>query len=483
MPENEPGHADDKPRYDDHIDNKASHCATQIASYYKQYHDYKGTQFVFSDLGTFKPGEWTPYSEIKRKLVEDHRIPAPENGLSRSKNRKSKKNMIEAMNEGRIRVLFGSTDMLGTGVNAQKRAVAIHHLDSPWRPSDLEQREGRAIRKGNEIAKFFADNKVDVIIYAVEKSLDSYKFNLLHNKQLFIRQLKTNSLGKRTIDEGSMDEKSGMNFSEYVAILSGNTDLLEKAKLEKQITALESERQAFNRSKSSARFRLEDIQQSINTNQETISRMQMDWDLLNNKVQKDNSGNIMNPVQLDGVKGSDPKIIGINLNEISEKARTNEEYRKIGSLYKFHLLVKTEASMKEGFDFKENRFFVEGGSGIKYTYNNGHIAKDPKLASTSFLKALERIPILIDNHERYIEKAVKDIPVLEEVVNSQWRKEDELRKLKSDLAALDRKIQMTIGEDSANTEVQSKNESPQNTQVPDEKKAVEISEPKAKFRV
>jgi len=391
--------------------------------------------------------------------------------------------MIEAMNEGRIRVLFGSTDMLGTGVNAQKRAVAIHHLDSPWRPSDLEQREGRAIRKGNEIAKFFADNKVDVIIYAVEKSLDSYKFNLLHNKQLFIRQLKTNSLGKRTIDEGSMDEKSGMNFSEYVAILSGNTDLLEKAKLEKQITALESERQAFNRSKSSARFRLEDIQQSINTNQETISRMQMDWDLLNNKVQKDNSGNIMNPVQLDGVKGSDPKIIGINLNEISEKARTNEEYRKIGSLYKFHLLVKTEASMKEGFDFKENRFFVEGGSGIKYTYNNGHIAKDPKLASTSFLKALERIPILIDNHERYIEKAVKDIPVLEEVVNSQWRKEDELRKLKSDLAALDRKIQMTIGEDSANTEVQSKNESPQNTQVPDEKKAVEISEPKAKFRV
>ena len=133
------------------------------------------------------------------------------------------------MNEGNIRVLFGSTEMLGTGVNAQQRAVAVHHLDSPWRP-----REGRAIRKGNEVAKLHADNKLDVIIYAVEKNLDSYKFNLLHNKQLFITQLKTNNMGMRTIDEGSMDEKSGMNFSEYVAILSGNTDLLEKARLEKK---------------------------------------------------------------------------------------------------------------------------------------------------------------------------------------------------------------------------------------------------------
>lgn len=472
------------PHYDDHIDNKASHCAARIAAYYKQYQDYKGTQFVFSDLGTYKPGEWTPYSEIKRKLVEDHRIPAHEiRFIQEAKTEKARKNIIEAMNEGRIRVLFGSTDMLGTGVNAQRRAVAIHHLDSPWRPSDLEQREGRAIRKGNEIAKFFADNKVDVIIYAVEKSLDSYKFNLLHNKQLFIRQLKTNNLGKRTIDEGSMDEKSGMSFSEYVAILSGNTDLLEKAKLEKQITVLESEKQAFNRSKATACFRLENIEQSIDSNNEMISRMQNDLDLLRNRVMRDDSGNVLNLVQLDGVKGSDPKIIGTKLNEINESARTNEEYKKIGSLYRFNLLVKTEASMKDGFDFKENRFFVEGESGIKYTFNNGHIAKDPKLASSSFLKALERIPVLIDNHERSKEKAAKDIPVLQEVVNNTWRKEDDLRKLKSDLAALERKIQMTIGEHSIEKNGQIKDETSQNSGISSEKNMVEVAEVKAQFRV
>ncbi|WP_455708991.1 helicase-related protein [Flavobacterium johnsoniae] len=222
-------------KYDDHPDSKASHCAVKLAEYYSRFNAQKGTQFVFSDLGTYKPIEWNVYSEIKRKLVEDHGIPAHEiRFIQEAKTDKMRKEFISAMNEGKIRILFGSTDMLGTGVNAQKRAVAVHHLDTPWRPSDLAQRDGRAIRKGNEIAKFFADNKVDVIIYAVEKSLDSYKFNLLHNKQLFIDQLKNNSLGKRTIDEGGMDEKSGMNFSEYVAILSGNTDLLEKAKLEKR---------------------------------------------------------------------------------------------------------------------------------------------------------------------------------------------------------------------------------------------------------
>ena len=113
------------------------------------------------------------------------------------------------MNNGDVRVLFGSTSMLGTGVNAQRRAVAVHELECPWRPSDLEQREGRAIRAGNEIAKLYADNKVDVIIYAVEKSLDSYKFNLLHCKATFISQLKRGALGARTIDEGAMDEQNG----------------------------------------------------------------------------------------------------------------------------------------------------------------------------------------------------------------------------------------------------------------------------------
>ena len=431
--------------YEDHIDNKASHCAAKIAEYYNKYDAHKGTQFVFSDLGTYKPGVWNPYSEIKRKLVEDHNIPAHEiRFIQECKTEKARRDVIASMNEGNTRVLFGSTSMLGTGVNAQKRAVAIHHLDTPWRPSDLEQRDGRAVRKGNEIAKLHADNKVDVIIYAVEKSLDSYKFNLLYNKQQFIQQLKTNNLGSRTIDEGTMDEKAGMNFSEYVAILSGNTELLEKAKLEKKVTALESERYAFNRSKSSSKSKLEEIVRTIDSYSEIASRIKGDFNTFNSRVQLDKDGNKLNPITLTGVDGSDPKAIGTKLADINSKARTNGETLPIGSLYGFTILVKTESSTKDLFELTQNKFFIEGEGRIKYSYNNGHIASDPKLASLNFLSALEKMPSLIEKYETDTAKLSKDIPVLKEVVTSNWKKEDELKGLKDELVVLDRQIQLSL---------------------------------------
>lgn len=277
--------------YGDDKDNKATHCADMIAKYYNKYAEHKGTQFVFSDLGTYKPDQWNPYSEIKRKLVEDHGIPGDQvRFIQEAKTETKRKAMIAAMNEGKIRVLFGSTEMLGTGVNAQKRCVAIHHLDAPWRPSDLQQRDGRGIRKGNEIAKLYADNKVDVIIYVVEKSLDSYKFNLLHNKQLFITQLKQNNMGSRTIDEGSMDEKGGMNYSEYVAILSGNTELLDKARLEKKIAGMEGERKAFLRGKGDSRIRLENFLQNQASNNDIISRVLKDKAAIESRMQYDKEG-------------------------------------------------------------------------------------------------------------------------------------------------------------------------------------------------
>ena len=432
--------------YEDHPDSKASHCAANIAKYYNQYNAQKGTQFVFSDLGTYKPNGWNVYSEIKRKLVEVHGIPAQEvRFIQEAKSDKQRKELIKGMNEGKIRVLFGSTSMLGTGVNAQKRAVAVHHLDTPWRPSDLAQRDGRAVRKGNEIAKFFADNKVDVIIYAVEKSLDSYKFNLLYNKQLFIDQLKNNNLGKRTIDEGSMDEKSGMNFSEYVAILSGNTDLLDKAKLEKQIAGLESEKQAFNRSKFSAKYKIQDFTDLLENAQSRLNRMNLDWENLQKRIQKRSDGTIANPILLDGLpSNSDIKQIGAKLNQLADKSRTGGQYEEIGSLYGFTLLVKTEISEKESTDIWVNRFLVKGEGNIKYTYNNGLMAKDPETAAINFVKALEKLPSYIDQEQKKIEEIQKDLPVLEELLAGQWSKESRLSELKTDMAAVERKIQLSI---------------------------------------
>ena len=434
----------DQDLYDDHVDNKASHCARMIAEYYSKYDEQKGTQFVFSDLGTFQSGQWNVYSEIKRKLIEDYGIPSSEiRFIQECKNEKARKAVIDAMNEGKVRVIFGSTSMLGTGVNAQKRAVAVHHLDTPWRPSDLAQRDGRAVRKGNEIAKQFAGNKVDVIIYAVEKSLDSYKFNLLHCKQTFISQLKSGAMGARTIDEGAMDEKSGMNFSEYMAILSGNTDLLDKARLEKKVAALESERKSFYKAKSGSAWKLEEYTKTLAHNNDCIVKMSADYETFLVRVQTDKEGNKLNALRLDGLDATDHKSLGTRLQEIAKNATTGGEYMRIGELYGFPILVKTESSLKEGVEVRQNRFFVEGA--YKYTYNNGQIAMtDTKAAAMNFLNALERIPKLV---EQYREKNVeyeRDIPILQQTVGGVWKKEDELKQLKSEVAALERKIQLEL---------------------------------------
>ena len=420
------------PNYEDHPDNKASHCAKTIAEYYRKYDAQKGTQFVFSDLGTFQPsGGWSVYTEIKRKLVEDYGIPAHEiRFIQECKNEKARKAVIEAMNSGYVRVLFGSTSMLGTGVNAQRRAVAIHHLDTPWRPSDLAQRDGRAVRKGNEIAKLYADNKVDVIIYAVEKSLDSYKFNLLHCKQTFISQLKSGALGARTIDEGAMDEKSGMN-------------LLDKAKLEKKIASLEGERKSFHKGKRDSELKLESKTSALRNNQAVIAGMTEDWEKFTAAVQTDKEGNRLNPIKIDGLDTTDEKAIGKRLQEIAKNATTGGQPKRIGELYGFPVKVVSERTLSDGLEFTDNRFFVEGN--YKYTYNNGHLAMaDTHAAAVNFLNALEKIPSVIEQYKAKNEALEQEIPQLREIAGKTWKKEDELKQLKSELAALDRKIQLEL---------------------------------------
>ena len=432
------------PTCEDHPDNKASHCAKMIADYYKRYDNHKGTQFVFSDLGTYRPGEWNVYSEIKRKLIEDYGIPSSEiRFIQECKNERARKAVIAAMNEGSVRVLFGSTSMLGTGVNAQKRCVAIHHLDTPWRPSDLAQRDGRGVRAGNEIAKLYADNKVDVIIYAVEKSLDSYKFNLLHCKQTFISQLKSGALGARTIDEGAMDEKSGMNFSEYMAILSGNTDLLDKAKLEKKIASLEGERKSFNKGKRDSETKLQSKTAELGNNKASLKGMTEDYGKFMGKARKDKDGNILNLITLDGVESTNLEVIGKHLQMLAEKETTGGQYKRIGEIYGFPVKIVSETSFENGLPFVDNRFLVEGN--YKYQYNYGHIAKsDPIAAANNFLNALQKIPSYIEQYDSRCKALEKEIPQLEEIAGKTWKKEEELKGLKAELAALDRKIQLEL---------------------------------------
>ena len=207
---------------------------------------------------------------------------------------------------------------------------------------------------------------------------------------------------------------------------------------------MESERQAFARGKSSSRYKLENILQSAEKNNDLIARISKDMEAFNSRVQIAPDGTRLNPVQLDGVEGSNLKEVGIRLNEISAKARTHGAHEPIGTLYGFTLLVKTETTLKEGFDMVQNRFFIKGEGDILYNYNNGLMAADPKVAAQNFIHALDSMPRLLEKYKAENDKISKDIPVLKEVVEAVWRKEDELKELKTELNNLERQIKLSL---------------------------------------
>ena len=266
-------------KFSDDGNNKASICARTIYDYYVRSTANRGTQFVFSDLSTYKPNEWNIYSDIKDKLVAMG-IPTDEiQFIQCAKTERARKKLFADMNSGRVRVLFGSTSMLGTGVNAQERAVAVHHLEIPWRPADMEQRNGRAVRKGNTV-KLWGNNTVDVVIYGTEKTLDAYKFNLLKNKQMFINQINNGTIAVRRIDEDTMDEDNGMNFAEFVALLSGNTDLLEKTKLDNKIMQFEKEQAIFKKDRIRAERKIAANREDMAKAENAAARMTQDWEYI-----------------------------------------------------------------------------------------------------------------------------------------------------------------------------------------------------------
>lgn len=420
----------------DDENNKASICARTIYDYYVRSNANRGTQFVFSDLSTYKPNEWNIYSDIKEKLVR-HGIPAGEiQFIQCATTERARKKLFADMNAGRVRVLFGSTSMLGTGVNAQQRAVAVHHLEIPWRPADMEQRNGRAVRKGNTV-KLWGNNTVDVVIYGTEKTLDAYKFNLLKNKQMFINQINSGTIAVRRIDEDSMDEDNGMNFAEFVAILSGNTDLLSKAKLDNKIMQLEKELAIFKKERGRAERKIAQNRQDIEKAASFIRRVEDDLGYVASYTDE-------KVISLLSIGEDTAEKTGRELHRIAKTYRCCA-YSAIGSYMGLDLLVKSECNLDGSFD--RNTFFVEGKSGLKYRYGiSGSLPLG--FADTALYPqaTLDKLPSIIKQQRERMAKLESEVPTLQAIVCRTWGRQDELDALKKECDELKKRIDESLKE-------------------------------------
>jgi N12 class adenine-specific DNA methylase len=445
----------DASRFEDHPDNKVNVCARKVAEIYHESTPHKGTQIIFSDIGTPKPDAFNIYDALKDKLVNDLGVLAHEITFIHDWTDKKKPELFRKMNQGIIRILLGSTEKAGTGLNVQERIVALHDFDIPWTPKDMDQRGGRGARPGNKVAKKYYNNKVIRFIYAIRQSLDNYKFNLLKNKQTFISQMKNCELNVRTLDEGSMDEHSGMNFSEYIAILSGDTSLLEKSKLEKRIAVTESSKTSHFKEVSRSRNQVADMIRDLEKTTKQIGNLRSDETVYKGNLKYNKDGSKSNVISLDKVVSAESEDIGKYLIKCYEtwKPKPGEpSIRQIGHQYGFKLMIRhtLDTVMMNGKTQSSwyNTLYAERPeTGIKYTHSSGAPNTDnPKLAARYFLNAIDKVDALLEKGQKELKELETQIPQLQTLINQPFEKEGELQQMKIELSKLEREITVKINE-------------------------------------
>jgi N12 class adenine-specific DNA methylase len=440
----------DNEKYDDTSANRTQAIADNAFSYYRRFNDQKGTQFIFSDLGVCQKIEekFDVYTDIKNKLVEKG-VPEQDIAFVQDyKTDKQRERLQQDMNSGVIRILIGSTEKAGTGINAQERCVAIHHVDIPWTPKDFEQRNGRGVRKHNRVAKVFNDNKVDVFVYATKETLDVYKFNLVGNKDHFIKQIKNSSINVRTLDEGALDKESGMSYREYIAVLSGNQDLLEKARLERQISQFKMEEKIFNERKFVRENKIQQLQIDRQKNGNFLAMFRSDNEKFM-RFPRDNKGNVIAEMVVGKQTYTSIKAFGEALNrELDKPVKAAEVYSQIGSYGGFGILLYSEKLTTQGSleIAYQNKLFIQGE--LKYSYQKGNVARTPQLAGEYPQNALKRIGDkekgLITQFETKNQESDSQIQVLRDMSFS-FPNRDKLIEAEGRLRAINNKLERTFG--------------------------------------
>ena len=216
------------PLLPDDENSKVNTCVSNVFSIWDKYRDKKSAQLIFCDMST-PSNEFNIYDDIKEKLIK---MGVPENEIEfihNAKNNKEKDAIFDKVRNGEIRVLLGSTQKMGAGTNAQDKLIAIHDLDIPWRPADLEQRKGRIVRQGNE------NDDVHIFRYITENTFDAYLFQTLENKQKYISQIMTSKTPVRVAED--VDEAT-LNYAEIKALATGNPLIREKMDLDVEVSKL-----------------------------------------------------------------------------------------------------------------------------------------------------------------------------------------------------------------------------------------------------
>ncbi len=242
-------------RAEDFPESKVNRLVENVAEIWEESKAKRGTQMIFADMGV-NPTDWgySPYNDIIEKLIARSIPPEQIASIGEADSDAKKQALFEKMRQGTVRVLIGSTQKMGTGTNVQKRLIALHHLDAPWKPAEVEQREGRILRQGNE------NEEVAIYRYVTEKSFDAYMWQALETKARFIGQVITgDNSARRAEDIGSQE----LSYAEVKAIASGNPAVLTLAEADAELQRLAVLKKNHMDEQYVARHSVEDLPKTI----------------------------------------------------------------------------------------------------------------------------------------------------------------------------------------------------------------------------
>ena len=350
------------PLLEDADTSKVKTCVDNIYDIYTRGQDNKLTQLVFCDLSTPKDikgfeqdGFLDAYNDIKKKLIEKG---IPDNEIAfihEADSEAKKKELFSKVRTGDVRVLIGSTQKMGAGTNVQDRLIALHHLDCPWRPSDLTQRNGRMIRQGNQ------NEKVHVYSYVTEGTFDAYLYQLVEQKQKFISQIMTSKTPMRTMED--IDEKA-LSYGEIKALATGNPKILEKTNLDSEVAKIKLLKQNFM----SQKYDLQDktlkyFPQEIAKSNERIAAMEEDIIKLQEYTKPNADG--FSPMKFDNQTYSDKENAGKKLLECCKELKSMKE-KEIGEYRGFKMKLAFNSFSKNFQLTLKNKYhyMVELGSDV-----------------------------------------------------------------------------------------------------------------------
>ena len=402
-------------------ESKVNACVENAFQEWEDGKDTQATQLIFCDLSTPKnDGTFNVYDDVRNKLVE-RGIPKEEIAFIHEYNTEVRKaELFAKVRAGQVRILMGSTPKLGAGTNVQDRLLALHHLDCPWKPSDLEQQEGRILRQGNQ------NDKVKIFRYVTENTFDSYMWQILENKQKFISQIMTSKSPVRACED--VDD-TALSYAEIKALATGNEYIKEKMDLDVQVSKLK----LLKANHTSQIYRLEsDIAKrypvQITALKEKIAGMRVDADVVKGIDLQDNDHFAMT---VGGKLYTDKKEAGVALLSAASGLKSVKSAGQIGEYHGF--------ALSSEYNFLSNTYTmtIKGKCSYKIEFGKDTLGNIQRIHN-----ALSAIGKKLADTEQNLETVQQQLKTAQEEVQKPFPKEAELSEKMERLAELNAMLNM-----------------------------------------